>query len=231
MCFWKWVWMSALCIVATALPAAAVTVDQEYIHRMYNDGEFRAVLDSLEPIMARPQKFAHEDSVFIAKHLAVIYSADPAQREKGRYYMYRLLELVPSAKLLDMYASEEINRIFDNTKEEYSARKLAATGAPVTASKNDSSAHLTATIAPAPPRNSPTVAATPVKEAPVSARSTPPVARSAAPESAQHSSSKAWLWAGAGLAVVAVGGAALYVLETPSSGAVATPLQVDARTP
>ena len=65
----------------------------------------------------------------IAKHLAGVYSAHPATREKGRYYMHRLLELVPSAKLVDMYVSEEIDRIFDKVREEFLARQRSFGGA------------------------------------------------------------------------------------------------------
>src|SRR4051812_39482680 len=89
------------------------TLDQKKIHNDYNDGNFETVTNSLEGFMRRNKTFSHGDSVFIAKHLAVVYSANPATREKGKYYMNRLLELLPSAKLVDMYVSDEIDRIFE----------------------------------------------------------------------------------------------------------------------
>jgi hypothetical protein len=67
--------------------------------------------------------YSFQDSVFIAKHLAVIYTANPETREKGKYYMVRLLTLLPSANLVDMYVSDEIDRIFDKVREEFVTRQ------------------------------------------------------------------------------------------------------------
>jgi hypothetical protein len=53
----------------------------------------------------------------------VVYSASPETREKGRYYMMRLLELVPTAKLIDMFVSDEIDRIFEKVREEFYAKQ------------------------------------------------------------------------------------------------------------
>lgn len=109
--------------VAAGTIGAGQALDQERIHDEYNEGNFDAVLTALNGFMAANKTYSHADSVFIAKHLAVVYSANPATREKGRYFMYRLLELLPSAKLVDMYVSEEIDRIFDKVREEFSARQ------------------------------------------------------------------------------------------------------------
>ena len=88
-------------------------LDQKRIHALYNDGDFDAVVSALEAFVRRSGGYPRADSVFVAKHLAVVYSANPATREKGKYYMYQLLELLPSAKLVDMYVSDEIDRIFE----------------------------------------------------------------------------------------------------------------------
>jgi hypothetical protein len=108
-------------------PAAAAGVapplDQKAIHAEYNEGNFEPVIAALEGYMAKHASYSHSDSVFIAKHLAVIYTANQATREKGKYYMHRLLELLPSAKLVDMYVSDEIDRIFDKIREEFMARR------------------------------------------------------------------------------------------------------------
>lgn len=107
-------------------PAAAPEVlDQKRIHYEYNEGNFDAVIADLERFMSRHKTYSHADSVFIAKHLAVVYSANTATREKGKYYMYRLLELLPSAKLVDMYVSDEIDRIFDKVREEFMTRQAS----------------------------------------------------------------------------------------------------------
>jgi len=101
----------------------ADVLDQKKIHGDYNDGNFELVLTSLEGYMSRNKTYSRSDSVFIAKHLAVVYSANPVTREKGKYYMNRLLELMPSAKLVDMYVSDEIDRIFDKVREEFLSRQ------------------------------------------------------------------------------------------------------------
>jgi hypothetical protein len=99
------------------------SLDQKRIHDLYNNGDFDPVISLLEGFKNRNTRYSISDSVFIAKHLAVVYSANPATREKGRYYMMRLLELLPSAKLVDMYVSEEVDRIFDKVREEFLARQ------------------------------------------------------------------------------------------------------------
>jgi hypothetical protein len=57
--------------------------------------------------------------VFIFKHLGVMYAATPATREKGRYYMAQLIYVEPTARILDMYASDMIYLIFRNVQEEF----------------------------------------------------------------------------------------------------------------
>lgn len=99
------------------------TLDTRAIHSQYTEGEFDAVIQALEGFMRRNRAWSRDDSVFIAKHLAVVYSANPATREKGRYYMHLLLEILPSAKLVGMYVSEEIDRIFEKVREEFADRK------------------------------------------------------------------------------------------------------------
>lgn len=100
-------------------------LDQKKIHAEYNEGSFERVTAALESFMARNKTYSLDDSIFIAKHLAVVYSANPQTREKGKYYMYRLLALLPSAKLVDMYVSDEIDRIFDKVREEFMTRQKA----------------------------------------------------------------------------------------------------------
>jgi len=112
-------------------------LDQARIHSAYNDGNFDLVVRELEGYQNQHPDYGFNDSVFIAKHLAVVYTANPATREKGKYYMYRLLELLPSARLIDMYVSDEIDRIFDRVKEEFAERQknFGVEPAPAVASK------------------------------------------------------------------------------------------------
>ena len=106
-----------------AAAAAPAALDQKRIHADYNEGNFEKVTAALEGFMDRNKTYSQADSVFIAKHLAVVYSANPGTREKGKYFMFRLLEMLPSAKLIDMYVSDEIDRIFDKVREEFVARQ------------------------------------------------------------------------------------------------------------
>lgn len=108
--------------MAQAAFAADKPLNQIAIHYKYNDGDFPAVTQAIEAFTSTHKKYDRSDSVFIAKHLAVVYSANPDTREKGKYYMYQLLELVPSAELVDMYVSDEIEKIFDRVRSEVEER-------------------------------------------------------------------------------------------------------------
>jgi hypothetical protein len=103
--------------------AARAYLDQEAIHALYQEGSFEVVIRSLERYMQANPGCPREDSIFIAKHLAVVYAANPATVEKGKFWMNRLLTLLPAASLLDMYVSEEIDRIFDKVRKEFLERQ------------------------------------------------------------------------------------------------------------
>lgn len=96
---------------------------QQAIHIAYNEGDFERVVAEIEAFQKVNKNCTRGDSVFIAKHLAVVYTANPNTREKGKYYMYRLLEMVPSAELVDMFVSDEIDRIFDRVRKEFLTRQ------------------------------------------------------------------------------------------------------------
>jgi hypothetical protein len=140
------------CLWAAAT-AAAAGLDHKKIHRSYEQGDFEVVTASLEEFMRENPEHPRADSIFIAKHLAVVYSANPVTRERGKYYMVRLLELLPSAKLVDMYVSDEIDRIFEKVREEYDIRRRAlGKGVPDPERPEDSApaASAQASAAPAP---------------------------------------------------------------------------------
>ena len=98
-------------------------LDQKRIHETYTEGDFEAVIAAIDSFTLVNKVFSHSDSVFIAKHLAVIYTANPKTREKGKNYMFRLLSLLPSAKIVDMFVSDEIDHIFEKVREEYVVRQ------------------------------------------------------------------------------------------------------------
>jgi hypothetical protein len=102
---------------------SSAELDQNAIHSQYNDGDFDKVVKTIETFVSAHPTYSRPDSIFVAKHLAVVYSANPATREKGKYYMYRLLELVPSSELVDMFVSDEVDRIFDKVRKEFVLRQ------------------------------------------------------------------------------------------------------------
>jgi hypothetical protein len=98
-------------------------LDQRAIHIIYSEGNFETVIAKIDSFTQANPTYGKDDSIFIAKHFAVIYTANPATREKGKGYMFRLLSLLPSAKIVDMFVSEEIDRIFEKVREEYVVRQ------------------------------------------------------------------------------------------------------------
>ena len=115
------IFMALCAFFADAVSAA--TLDQKKIHQAYNEGDFEMVLTNIEAFTKDAKEYGRADSIFIAKHLAVVYTANPQTREKGKYYMYRLLDLLPSAQLVDMYVSDEIDHIFDKVRAEFVNRQ------------------------------------------------------------------------------------------------------------
>jgi hypothetical protein len=97
-------------------------IDQKGIHDEYINGNFEIVLKRIETFRQKNPDHSREDSLFIARHLAVVLAADPRSVEAGKYWMHRLLLLSPDADLSGMYASEAIERMFGEVKREDDAR-------------------------------------------------------------------------------------------------------------
>lgn len=108
---------------AVAAPSPAPSLPQKEIRNAYSEGDFDGVIVAIDSFTQTHKTYSQNDSVFIAKYLAVIYTANPLTREKGKHYMFRLLNLQPSARIVDMFASDEINRIFESVREEYVVRR------------------------------------------------------------------------------------------------------------
>lgn len=107
----------------TAAPAALpAAIDQARIHAYYTDGEFGKVIKDLEAFSKSRRSCTHAESVFVEKHLSVVYAAHPGTRELGRYHMYRLLDLAPGSDLLDMFVGEEVGGVFEKVGKEYALR-------------------------------------------------------------------------------------------------------------
>jgi hypothetical protein len=150
--------------VSMAPAADATPLDTIAVHALYLDGDFEKATASLERALAANPFLSHEDSVFAFKHLGVMEAAREETREKGKYFMLQLLTLEPTAKIMDMYASDMIYMIFRNIKEEFDENKLRlqraeahvqGNQASASAGKSDSSAsalHGTASAKPAAPQ-------------------------------------------------------------------------------
>lgn len=119
--FLKKLSLSALLAAAIAVPASAnaPAFDQARIRADYRDGEFEKVITGLRGFLKTGRTCSRSDSVFLAKHLAVVYAAHPDTRELGRHYMFRLLRTEPDADLLDMYVGQEVDRVFEKVRREH----------------------------------------------------------------------------------------------------------------
>jgi hypothetical protein len=100
--------------------AGKAAFDSAAVHALYVDGDFDQAIAILEGDVREKRLRNHADSVFAFKHLGVMYAAQEATREKGKYYMLQLLYVEPTARIMDMYASDMIYMIFRNIQEEFS---------------------------------------------------------------------------------------------------------------
>jgi hypothetical protein len=103
--------------------AKTVQLNQEKIHWEYSEGNFDTVTGLLEGFLKSKSSCSRADSVFLNKHLGVVYAANPNTREKGRYFFFRMLEIHPDADLSDMFVSEDIDALFTKAKLESAARR------------------------------------------------------------------------------------------------------------
>ncbi len=94
-------------------------LDTATIRKLYLDGDFEQAIEILETGIKEKRPFNHNDSVFIFKHLGVMYAAKYETRERGKYFMHQLLMTEPTARIMDMYASDMIYMIFKNIQDEF----------------------------------------------------------------------------------------------------------------
>ncbi len=116
-------------------PITGKYFNQVVIHDFYTGGEFDSVFKHLAPFYSQhftdsnpglgsvKTTFNRLDSLFAAKHLGVIYAANPNTLEKGKYYLNLLIELAPESELADMEPSGAIYIEFERLKKEYAARQ------------------------------------------------------------------------------------------------------------
>jgi hypothetical protein len=103
-------------------PASVAKLDQKAIHDDYVNGNFETVIGKITAFQKEKPRHSREDSIFIARHLAVVHAANPKSVEAGKHWMHRLIQLSPSADLSGMYVSEEIDRLFEKVKQEAGIR-------------------------------------------------------------------------------------------------------------
>ena len=108
---------------AISTAGAMDTVDQKRVHAEYGDGNFESAVQILEDYRARHDRYRVTDSVVIAKYLGVIYAANPDTREKGKYWLYRMLQLDPGQDLVDLYVGEAVQGVFEKVRQEFIVRR------------------------------------------------------------------------------------------------------------
>jgi hypothetical protein len=119
-----WVGVSQAAPAKNSTPAKQASTSSELldtatVRTLYLDGDFDQAIEILVKGLKDKKPYRHEDSVFIFKHLGVMYAAKYETREKGKYYMHQLLLVEPTARIMDMYASDMIYMIFKNIQDEY----------------------------------------------------------------------------------------------------------------
>lgn len=108
--------------VAKLDPKLDPKLDQKAVHDEYVNGNFETVIESITAFQKGNPRHSREDSIFIARHLAVVHAANPKSVEAGKHWMHRLILLSPAADLSGMYVSEEIDRLFEKVRQEAGIR-------------------------------------------------------------------------------------------------------------
>ncbi|HKP97322.1 MAG TPA: hypothetical protein VJ385_16360 [Fibrobacteria bacterium] len=94
-------------------------LDKNAISKAYFEGDFHRILPPLEVWRVSHSTKSREDSIFVFKHLSVLYAVDSATRNKAESYMVQLLKLMPTIELVDMYLPDNIEDMFNKVKERY----------------------------------------------------------------------------------------------------------------
>jgi hypothetical protein len=103
-----------------------VSLDQEKIHAWYYAGKVDSAAKAMERFQNQNKSYSRSDSLFLSKHLGVIYSMNPFDREKGKVMFKGLLALDASASLEDMFAPPEVDSIFNGLKPKPASSSLSA---------------------------------------------------------------------------------------------------------
>lgn len=127
------------CLATQARSATAVGLDTLKAHKLYIDGDFDKAIAEIEQSVKAGKLLSHGDSVFAYKHLGVMYAANESTRERGKHYMFLLLAIEPTARIMDMFASDLIYMIFKNVQEEFELTQGGKGKRPKAAAQSSSS--------------------------------------------------------------------------------------------
>jgi hypothetical protein len=179
--------------------AKAAKLDTAAAHAIYTDGDFDEVIAKLEPYLTQKLPMSRAESLFVFKHLGVIFSKDAASREKGKYCFRKLFDLNPEAQILDMYATDDIYAVFRLVRDEWALSHPEYAAANATASTNSTAAA------------NPSISST---SAPIGSRPAGRDERAATTHSGSKDQWKMWSIAG-GAALVTAGVATWFLVSQP----------------
>lgn len=179
--------------------AAPAKLDTAAVHAIYTDGDFDEVISNLEPYLTQKLPMSRAESLFVFKHLGVIFSKDAASREKGKYCFRKLFDLNPEAQILDMYATDDIYAVFRTVRDEWALSHPEYTSSQTASSTNGSST------------NNASIASNP---APMGSRPAGRDDRQSAGNPGQKDEWKMWSIAG-GAALVTAGVATWFLISQP----------------
>jgi hypothetical protein len=128
----------ASCFRGVPSAGAPGPFDRDRVHADYEGGDFDRVIRALERFRDSGRPCGRADSLFMEKHLGVVYAANPATRERGRYHFLRMLAIEPGADLLDMFVGDEVDGIFGKVRREF-ALTGASMGGPQAPSRKSAS--------------------------------------------------------------------------------------------
>lgn len=107
----------------SAHSAPADTLDGEKVHSEYVEGNFESVTQILEAFRTGHGNYRQSDSLIIAKYLGVVYASHPDTREKGKYWLYKMLQINPAADLVDLYVGGDVDGVFEKVRQEFIMRR------------------------------------------------------------------------------------------------------------
>jgi len=96
-------------------------LNQPEISRAYKESDWDQVQSVLETYLKRKtdSQISDEEKVFAYKNLGVIYAADSVTHTRAESYFNRLLDIAPTAEIIDMYPSKKILAFFREVRNDH----------------------------------------------------------------------------------------------------------------